>query len=86
MPDPTDDLMTKLEVARRLRCSVRFIEKEVRRRRLFRTRLGRKTLFSPAEVARYIAANTESEGGRPAAVVVPTRRKGGKLPPVPQYV
>jgi excisionase family DNA binding protein len=84
MTAASPDVLTFAQVADRLQCSVRFIELEVKRRRLFPTRVGTRRRITPDELARYIAANTERGDGRGAVVTV--RRKGGKLPPVPNYV
>jgi excisionase family DNA binding protein len=57
----TERLLTLLEVADRLRVSPHTVRMWVRKDRLHSVHLCRRLLFSPAEIARFVGANTSSD-------------------------
>ncbi|WP_197453592.1 helix-turn-helix domain-containing protein [Caulifigura coniformis] len=56
-------LLEKAEVCKALRCSESHIDRERRAGRLVSVRLGRRVLFEPEELRRYVAAQRELATG-----------------------
>lgn len=56
---PLASLLTVNDVATHLKVSERTVRREVRARRLRCVRIGRRLLFDPADVARFVAARKE---------------------------
>ncbi len=53
----TDELLTAVEVAARLRATPRFVRRLVAERRIEYVKVGRLVRFEPAAVTAYIEAN-----------------------------
>ncbi len=56
---PAAGLLSLREVAAHLRVSERTVRRQVRAKRLHCVRIGRRLLFDPADVSRFVAARKE---------------------------
>lgn len=56
---PPSGLWTLREVAAHLHVSERTVRREVRAKRLHCVRIGRRLLFDPADVSRFVAARKD---------------------------